>query len=215
MAKLLIIAAAIIAISFALPVEKKRVPMYKLLAPREPFPKPNANETVVPSTISLLSIVQRVDNFNPTNLDTWEQRYYRNNYFYMPGRPMFVFLGGEWAITDYRMTNSLMYNMASYMNANIFYLEHRYYGESRPTPDVSDENLRFLTPEQALADAAHFINHIRTTEDGGMNSEIILVGGHYSASLAVWLRQRYPHLSAGVGQVVHHFHPLLTSMSSR
>lgn len=153
MVKLLIIAAAIIAVSSALPIEKKRVPMFKLLAPREPFPKPHANDTVVPSTIQLLSIEQRVDNFDPTNLDTWEQvnetllqkmnesinslvfqRYYRNNYFYMPGRPMFVFLGGEWIITDYRMTNSLMYNMASYMNANIFYLEHRYYGESRPTP---------------------------------------------------------------------------------
>lgn len=63
--------------------------------------------------------------------------------------------------------------------------------------NVSDENIRFLTPEQALADTAHFINHIRRTEAGGQNSPIILVGGHYSASLAVWFRQRYPHLSTG------------------
>lgn len=63
--------------------------------------------------------------------------------------------------------------------------------------NVSDENLRFLTPEQAIADAAHFINHIRTLLPGAANSEVVLVGGHYSASLAVWLRQRYPHLSVG------------------
>jgi hypothetical protein len=31
-------------------------------------------------------------------------------------------------------------------------LEHRYYGTFFPTPDISTENLRFLTTEQALAD---------------------------------------------------------------
>lgn len=63
--------------------------------------------------------------------------------------------------------------------------------------NVSDANLRFLTPEQALADIAHFINHLRRLLPGASNSEVILVGGHYSASLAVWHRQRYPHLTTG------------------
>lgn len=108
MVKLLIIAAAVIAIAFAVPVERKRVPSYKLLSRRDPFPESQSDAPIKPSTISLLTIEQRVDNFDPQNLATYEQRYYRNNYFYMPGRPMFVFLGGEWVITDYRMTNSLM-----------------------------------------------------------------------------------------------------------
>lgn len=73
MVKLLIIAAAIVAISHALPTEKRRVPMYKLLAPREPFPKSGESDAVVPSTIQLLSIEQRVDNFDPQNLATYEQ----------------------------------------------------------------------------------------------------------------------------------------------
>lgn len=63
--------------------------------------------------------------------------------------------------------------------------------------NVTDANLRFLTPEQALADAAHFVHFIRSSVAGATDSPIILVGGHYSASLAVWFRQRYPHLSAG------------------
>ncbi len=63
--------------------------------------------------------------------------------------------------------------------------------------DVSDANLRFLSVEQALADTAHFINHIQTTVPGAVNSQFILVGGHYSASLAVWFRQSYPHLALG------------------
>lgn len=63
--------------------------------------------------------------------------------------------------------------------------------------NVTDENLRFLTPQQALADTAHFINHIQTTVPGASNSPFILVGGHYSASLAVWFRQAFPHLTLG------------------
>jgi hypothetical protein len=40
-------------------------------------------------------------------------------------------------------------------------LEHRYYGTSFPTPNISTENLRFLTTEQALADQAYFSQHIK------------------------------------------------------
>lgn len=197
MVKFLIIAAAILAISYSVPVPKVRVPYFELLKPREPFPT-TPFDYKAPTNVTLQDIVQRLDNFDPSNTDIWGQRFFMNDEFYQPGGPFFVFLGGEWAITEYRLTNSLMYDMSDDLNAAIFYLEHRYYGGSRPVPNVTDENLRFLTPEQALADTAHFINHIRTLLPGAANSEIILVGGHYSASLAVWFRQRYPHLSIGV-----------------
>lgn len=64
--------------------------------------------------------------------------------------------------------------------------------------NVTDDNLRFLHPEQVLADTAHFINHIQATVPGASRSPFILVGGHYSASLAVWFRQSYPHLALGI-----------------
>lgn len=133
MVKLLIFAAAIVAISLAVPVEKRRVSYHKLVGRRDPFPEPKFPEPPRPSLIGLLNVTQRVDNFNPSNLDTWEQRYYFNNYYYTPGSPIFLFLAGEWEISDYRLTYSLMYDMAADLNANIFYLEHRYYGQSRPT----------------------------------------------------------------------------------
>lgn len=31
---------------------------------------------------------------------------------------------------------------------HLFSLEHRYFGESRPVPDTSVENLQFLSPQQ-------------------------------------------------------------------
>ncbi|XP_037043767.1 putative serine protease K12H4.7 isoform X3 [Bradysia coprophila] len=192
-----LIIAAIIATALAAPAaEKRRVPFHQLLR-RDPFPEPK-DASAIPANVTLLTIEQQVDNFNPANRDTWLQRYYINDEFYTPGSPFFLFLGGEWAITPYRMNFSLMHDMADDFNASILYLEHRFYGESRPTPNVTDENLRFLQPEQALADTAHFISHIRATVPGAANSEFILVGGHYSASLAVWFRQAYPHLSLGV-----------------
>lgn len=65
--------------------------------------------------------------------------------------------------------------------------------------DTSNENLRFLNVEQALADVAHFVAHVKSEEvsPGGANSSVIVIGGHYSASLAVWFRQKYPFLCTG------------------
>lgn len=55
-----------------------------------------------------------------------------------------------------------------------------------------------MTVEQELADAANFINHIKTITPGAQNSTVIMAGRNYGGSLAVWFRQKYPHLTAGV-----------------
>lgn len=136
MAKLLIIIAAILAIAVAAPSNKQKVSsLRKLFQARMPFREAprSGDDKAIPSNVTLLTVTQRVDNFNPANLDTWEQRYFMNDEFYQPGAPMFLYLGGEWEITDNRMTNSHMYNIARDLNANILHLEHRFYGQSRPT----------------------------------------------------------------------------------
>lgn len=56
--------------------------------------------------------------------------------------------------------------------------------------------MRFLTIEQALADLAHFIVTVRQ-EERYANSQVILVGGSYSATMVAWFRQLYPHLAVG------------------
>lgn len=64
---------------------------------------------------------------------------------------------------------------------------------------MTNENLRFLTPEQALADTAHFVNHIKQSyvTPGAEQSPVIVIGIHYSGNLATWFRQKYPHLALG------------------
>lgn len=62
--------------------------------------------------------------------------------------------------------------------------------------NASVENMRFLTIEQALADLAHFIVSVRQ-EERYRDSQVILVGGSYSATMVAWFRQLYPHLAVG------------------
>lgn len=116
-------------------VNGKRIPklnLQKFLNRRDPFPEPR-NPPPSTSNIVAGTVTQRLDNFDPTNDATWEQRYLTTAEHFQPGGCVFLFLSGEWSITEYRLENSLMAEMAADLDCYIFYLEHRYYGESRPT----------------------------------------------------------------------------------
>jgi hypothetical protein len=142
-------------------------------------------------------IEQKVDNFDPQNNQTWQMRYIGNDEHFQAGGPIFIYIGGEWTISAGSIMGGLIWDMAKEHNGYLFYTEHRYYGQSHPTPDISTENLRYLNVDQALADLAHFIVFARQTIPGLENSKVILVGGSYSATMAVWFRQKYPHLAVG------------------
>ncbi|CAG2119239.1 unnamed protein product [Medioppia subpectinata] len=82
-------------------------------------------------------------------------------------------------------------------------LEHRYYGKSWPTAckltqfrNMSVENLQYLTSQQALQDAAYFIEYL-TTKLALSDNKWVIFGGSYSGSLAAWFRAKYPHLVVG------------------
>lgn len=81
-------------------------------------------------------VTQRVDNFDPTNYNTWQQRYLVNGEFWAPGGCIFILLAGAWEITPDRFVDTMMYEMSNRYNCYMFHLEHRYYGESRPTEYV-------------------------------------------------------------------------------
>lgn len=63
--------------------------------------------------------------------------------------------------------------------------------------DLSTENLRYLSSEQALADLAYFIKGMQQSYNLTSSNRWIAFGGSYPGSLAAWLREKYAHLVHG------------------
>jgi hypothetical protein len=98
-------------------------------------------------------IDQNLDNFNPQDFRRWQMRYYENDAHFQAGGPIFIYLGGEWTISPGSITQgTLIVEMAQEMHGMLFYTEHRFYGQSRPTANTTTENLRFLTIDQVHID---------------------------------------------------------------
>lgn len=76
---------------------------------------------------------QLLDHFDPTNVQTWRQRFYTNGEHYKPGGPIFLMIGGEGEATAKWMVQGAWAHYAREHNALMFQLEHRFYGQSRPT----------------------------------------------------------------------------------
>jgi hypothetical protein len=81
-------------------------------------------------------------------------------------------------------------------------LEHRYYGTSMPTPDLSTENLRFLTTDQALADEVYFAKNVvfKGLEHENLtapHAAYIGYGGSYAGAFNAFLRKLYPDVFWG------------------
>lgn len=74
----------------------------------------------------------------------------------------------------------------------------RFFGDTRPTSDVSINNLRFLSTEQVLADMANLIDHIKQQDTRLAHARVILVGTMFGGNLATWFRVKYPHYVDGV-----------------
>ena len=82
-------------------------------------------------------------------------------------------------------------------------LEHRYYGESWPAPDLSTDNLRFLTTAQAVADNAYFTKHANfpgfshIAQKALKSARWIHYGGSYAGAKVALLRKLYPETVFG------------------
>lgn len=142
-------------------------------------------------------IEQRVNNFDLNDESTWQMRYMENDFFLKENGTIFIFVGGEIEIVEGWLLGGYLRDMAVMLEGAMFYVEHRYYGESRPTADMSAENLQFLTVDQALADLAQFILHIKQTNILLTHSPVILVGASYAAALTTWFMQEYPEFAQG------------------
>ncbi|ROJ25389.1 Thymus-specific serine protease [Anabarilius grahami] len=136
---------------------------------------------------------QRLDHFSGADTRVWKQRYFVNDSFYRPGGPVFLMIGGEGPANPTWMQYGTWLLYAQKLGALCLLLEHRFYGKSHPTEDLSTANLRFLSSRQALADLAHFRTVTAATR-GLTSSKWVAFGGSYPGSLAAWFRLKYPHL---------------------
>ncbi|XP_063920560.1 putative serine protease K12H4.7 isoform X2 [Zophobas morio] len=126
-------------------------------------------------------------------------RYLFNDQYFDPntGGPVFLMIGGEGEAPVEWMTGGSWVDDAEKHGALLLQLEHRYYGKSHPTEDMSTENLKYLTSQQALADLATFITAMNKNYSLPSDVKWIAFGGSYPGSLAAWLRFKYPHLVHG------------------
>jgi len=138
---------------------------------------------------------QSLDHFKPGDSRTWLQRYWINWEHYKVGGPVLLMIGGEGEANPVWMNTGAWKDYAASVNGAMMLLEHRYYGKSHPTEDLSVKNLNWLTSQQALADIASFITSMN--QQHNIKGRWIALGGSYPGSLAAWARLKYPHLIHG------------------
>ncbi|XP_006861990.1 PREDICTED: putative serine protease K12H4.7-like [Chrysochloris asiatica] len=143
---------------------------------------------------------QRLDHFTQQRFLFWQQRYLINDTFYRPGGPVFLMLVGEKALNRIMLLKKYAWiTYAERLGAFCILLEHRFYGHSQPTGDLTITSLQYLSSKQVLADIAYFRiemgQQMRLTQN-----KWVVFGGSYAGILAVWSRIKYPNLfAAAVG----------------
>jgi len=138
---------------------------------------------------------QTLDHFKPGDSRTWLQRYWINWDHYSAGGPILLMIGGEGEANPIWLSTGAWKEYAENENAAMILLEHRYYGKSHPTKDMSVKNLNWLTSKQALADLSMFVMTMK--KEHKLTGKWIALGGSYPGSLAAWARLKYPHLISG------------------
>ncbi|CAJ1418374.1 unnamed protein product [Effrenium voratum] len=139
------------------------------------------------------NVTSFVDNFDFANNATFHQKALTYSAWWRAGNPIFFFFGGEGSVEGFYNASGAVFEHGQALEAMVVFLEHRYYGSSRPSSD-----LRFLTLEQALADTAWFLEGLRRRLGcGERECPVVTFGGSYGGMMVAWFRQKYPHLTAG------------------
>ncbi|XP_046854459.1 lysosomal Pro-X carboxypeptidase-like [Xenia sp. Carnegie-2017] len=143
---------------------------------------------------------QKLDHFNYDRNETFKQRYLVSDIHWEKGGPILFYCGNEGDITWFCNNTGFMWDIAKEFKAMLVFGEHRFYGKSMPFGKKSYESpkhLGFLTSEQALADFAFMLQHVKETYSGARKSPVIAMGGSYGGMLAAWFRMKYPNVVVG------------------
>lgn len=152
-------------------------------------------------------VTQPQDHFDASNKNLWQQAYYVNDSFFVPGSdaPIFLCVGGEGPPIDgSAVVNSVHCNVAvewlKDKKALMFALEHRYYGchnmSACPVTDFNNQtrSLKYLSSRQAIEDIANFVRQANQVHGLTKANRWVTFGGSYPGMLAGWSRLRHPEL---------------------
>lgn len=196
-------------------VEKRQILDSRHLARRDVDP-----ETLYPEyNISVpIDYFHNETKYEPHSDGTFPLRYWFDATYYQDGGPVIVLQSGETDAVGRLpfLQKGIVHQLAQATNGIGVILEHRYYGKSFPTPDLSTENLRFLTTEQALADMAYFAQNVvfEGLEDKNLTAPETAYfgyGGSYAGAFVAFLRVQYPDVyygtisSSGVTEAIYDF----------
>ena len=128
------------------------------------------------------------------NRGTWKQRFWSNRQYWNGEGPVFLYVGGEGALSGYEVVSGENVELAQAHGALLFALEHRFYGGSQPTSDLSLENMGLLSSHQALADLATFVTWANEEYGIPADAKWVTFGGSYPGALSAWARLKFPNL---------------------
>lgn len=138
--------------------------------------------------------MQLIDHNNP-NIGTFSQRYLIDeSYSINNNSPIFLYLCGEATCTAENLDGTIR-QLAKKYHAKLVALEHRYYGKSIPTANLSVQNLRYLTYQNALADIISFEKWM--INENQWSGKWIVFGGSYSGTMSAYFREKHPELTFG------------------
>ena len=175
--------------------------------------------TQAPSGYSAQTLDVPVDHFQtssryePHSNATFKLRYFFDSQYYRDGGPIIVLAAGETDATKrIRFLKTGIINQLVRATHGIgVILEHRYYGNSFPVPDLSIPNMRFLSTEQAMADTAYFAKNVQfpghKTGERSLNAPYtpwIMYGGSYAGAFSAFLRVTYPDIFWGKDVFSYH-----------
>lgn len=146
----------------------------------------------------LKTFSQQVDHNNKGK--TFNQRYYELT-THVKGEPksVILFIGGESDHFGPRGETDFTAELAEEFNSIVLVLEHRFFGESFPTDDLSADNLKLLTVEQAVDDLQYFKVEYAKANKLSADCKWILIGGSYPGLLSAYTRAKYPtHFAAAL-----------------
>ncbi|KAF9256491.1 hypothetical protein L218DRAFT_1081344 [Marasmius fiardii PR-910] len=140
---------------------------------------------------------------NNASLGTFKQRYWHTAEFYETGGPIVLYSPGE---ADAELYTSSITNatvpgyLAQTFKGSTILLEHRFYGESNPIPDLKGTTLaKYHTIEQAMNDLEYFAKNVKLPMHGGDQlgpdkAPWILSGCSYMGALTAWTMHSKPGL---------------------